>query len=87
MPSQALFLRLGISAQQQQETLHIYLLETREEAARFARFGGAGRPWAVRFEGGLTGQAMWGRQDGNGYLFMLRCLPILQLQHVRTSLV
>eukprot|EP00913_Durusdinium_trenchii_P012876 g12091.t1 len=37
--AEALFLRLGISAQQQQETLHIYLLETREEAARFARFG------------------------------------------------
>ncbi|CAK9025750.1 Cell division cycle protein 123 homolog [Durusdinium trenchii] len=47
--AEALFLRLGISAQQQQETLHIYLLETREEAARFARFGGV--EFSVSFPG------------------------------------
>ena len=36
---QALFLRLGISAQQQLEALHIYLLETREEAGHHGWLG------------------------------------------------
>lgn len=38
--AEALFLRLGISAQQQQETLHIYLLETREEVEFSLSFPG-----------------------------------------------